>query len=454
MTHRDEVKQHWRAGVAGTLVVLAVSICWYARDMALAYGWLRVDALSAWFLALVAIGFGTIIVQGEQRVRPGYMLAVACVSFAMATTSLPFIALGVPLATLSFTVVAAPNHRRDAMLWGIAGASLLLGYGTLFARGISHYNGANPGGALLSTGFWCTLLGTLAALLALLRHHTPLIVMRVFAPAWLYPLMRLYSLGEWQIEWSVATLLLGGALAGWCTFATLAEPRPPQRMARSSVAVLAGALAGVGLGSGAGIVAACYGLLCYVVLLAGERRNDWAGAHPFSAAFVASWMLSGASLAGGAGMLAGVFWLAVLLAGLGWALWGAAPSGPWLGVASFGLGIGAPLLARALLAPVAGQLAGGLSPYGDMSVWPWVGMAATDAAQTPVASWPVIAAALLLLVLLAFLALALRLRPASPVTEEIPASAATIAALHEHVPWLALLRGAPASTEGTGDEPR
>ncbi len=332
----------------------------------------------------------------------------------------------------------------------------MLGYSTLFLRGVLYYDAANASGALVSAGFWFVLLGIVAALFALLRDGTPFAA-RAFAPVWLYLLVRLYSLGEWNPAWTLATLLVGGTLAGWCALAALAGQHPRRRAAYRSVAALAGALVGIGLGSGAGIVAACYALLGYLVLLAAERSKDWpvavSGAMPFGALFAASWMLIGASMAGGAAVLASVLWLAALLGGLGWALWGASPAGRAPGVASAGLGIGAPLLVRTLLGPVAGQLAGGLSPYGDFSTWPWVGLAATHAAQTPVASWPVIAAALLLLVVLAFLALVARSRPALPATQQAHAGEAALAELYEHVPWLALLLGAPASSGGTGDEP-
>lgn len=355
MPHWDRLKRQYRMVFPGILVLLALALCWYVRGAPFEYGLFRIDALSAWLFAIIILGFSTAFWQNKGNEHPTLFLSVACLLLSVLTSFILFISLALLLAGLGFARTPQASSWRARPLWVGAGVCIFLGYGALFARGIVRYTDANPGGALVNAAFWCTLAGTLMALLALLPGRAPRAA-RAFAPAWLYPLVRLYSLGEWQIGWSLAALLLGGVLAGWCALAALAEPRLLRRAALRSVAVLAGALAGVGLGSSAGIIAACYALLCYAVLLAGEQRSAGAGAHPFSAAFVAGWMLIGASMAGGAGVLAGLLWLAALLAGLGWAVWGAQPGGRALGAASLGLGVGAPLLVRALLAPVAGQL--------------------------------------------------------------------------------------------------
>ena len=95
-------------------------------------------------------------------------------------------------------------------------------------------------------------------------------------------------------------------------------------------------------------------------------------------------MLIGASVAGGVALLAGVAWLAALLHGLTVALWnGAVPAAarrPLLvaGATSVVLGVGAPPIVRLLILPVVEQLQGGLTPFGDLNIWPWVGVAASD----------------------------------------------------------------------------
>ncbi|MFN8501572.1 hypothetical protein [Kouleothrix sp.] len=243
----------------------------------------------------------------------------------------------------------------------------------------------------------------------------------------------------------------------------------------SASALAAGALAGLGLGTNAGAAAACYAALCYLLLVAGLAPPAWLGraaplaptelgtwlpwlfssAFPFAAPFAAAWMLIGASMAGGAALLAGALWLAALLGGLVGALWGPPADAAGLhrpvALASALVGIGAPLVLRGPIEPVVAQLQGGLSLYGDVNVWPWVGLAAADAAHVPVATWPSIALALLMLVLCALVYTCARLGtstpavPSAPVAEAAPAgSGAALRTLRDDVPWLALVLG-PAS---------
>ena len=183
-------------------------------------------------------------------------------------------------------------------------------------------------------------------------------------------------------------------------------------------------------------------------------------------AAVAAWMLMGASVAGGVALLAGVAWLVALLHGLASALWDRAEPvlapRPLLfaGVASVVLGVGAPPIARLLILPVVAQLQGGLTPFGELNVWPWVGVAASDSAHTQVTTLPSIAIALLMLVLSALVYVVVRLREfgraeADQATEqpmaEVPGSA-LLSYLRAEVPWLGGLLGAhPRSQRQPGD---
>ena len=189
-------------------------------------------------------------------------------------------------------------------------------------------------------------------------------------------------------------------------------------------------------------------------------------AIPLTAPFVAAWMLMGASVAGGVALLAGVAWLVALLHGLAVALWnGAAPSAthrPLLvaGILSGVLGVGAPPIVRLLILPIVAQLQGGLTPFGDLNIWPWVGVAASDAAHTQVTTLPSIAIALLMLVLSALVYVVARLRvfrraevapPSEPLAAAVPASA-LLSYLRDEVPWLGGLLGAhPRSQRQPGD---
>src|SRR6185503_11553786 len=80
------------------------------------------------------------------------------------------------------------------------------------------------------------------------------------------------------------------------------------------------------------------------------------------------------------------------------------------GITSIVLGVGAPPIARLLILPVVAQLQGGLTPFGDLNIWPWVGVATSDSAHTQVTTLPSIAIALLMLVLTALVYVVARLR--------------------------------------------
>ncbi len=393
---------------------------------------------------------------------------------------------------LRYVVTAAPGL--------LAATCLLIGYGTLALRGALRYDDRLAGVALDSFVFWFVLLAAvLNAQFSMLNSQFPSHVNDLLRIAWLYPLVRLYSLGPWNDGWSFATLLLGGAAALWSATSALTHPHEPARSARIIVSYLGLTLAGLGLGTSAGIAAGCYGMLAYLVLIRrsatggqpdtlepGQPRaaddqdlgNDgwttamsWlvSGAVPLTAPFVAAWMLVGAAAAGGVTLLAGVAWLVTLLNALTTAMSHAprpaARQSLAVGAAlSVVLGVGSAPLVRWLIAPVVAQLQGGLTPYGDINVWPWVGLAASDSAHRQVTSLPSIAVAALMLVLSALVYLVARLRDiravapqAAGVVEAVrPATQPDPETLLRHllaeVPWLGGAPGpAPDGEEQRGD---
>jgi hypothetical protein len=411
---------------------------------------------------------------------------------------------------------AARIIRRAALAApGLLAAScLLLGYGALELRGAARYDDRIAGMALDSFAFWFVLLAAAIACSPLfhpansdesraieqsagLSHPSArgrfgeigIVEIGLLRCAWLYPLARLYSLGPWNSGWSYATLLLGGALALWCASSGLAQPGLVRRNAYLQSIYLALALAGLGLSTSAGVAAACFGILAYLALnigagdvgLGAEDESDlspaiahlpsatllpWllSSAIPLTAPFVAAWMLIGASVAGGVALLAGVTWLVALLHGLAVALWsGSAPvqaRRPLLaaGAASLLLGVGAPLIVRALIQPAVAQLQGGLTPYGDVNIWPWVGLAASDSAHTQATTLPSIAIALLMLVLSAIVYVVARLRQLRGAGSQRQAAEARMPAatllrsIRDEVPWLGGLLGSkPRSQRQPGD---
>jgi hypothetical protein len=509
------------------LALGALALLWRVRDTPLALGaFVRFDALSAFFLFALFGGSALALAARPTSFSPrwlGPVAAAGALALAYSTTLTLVIAcayLALALLTLDWQALAAedrqaaPANRVLRVLRRVvqvapnllAATCLLLGCGALALRGAARYDDRVAGAALDSFAFWFVLLAAVIPLIPFIplpsvenqasrSSNQPALGARFFYFAWLYPLARLYSLGPWNSGWSFAALLLGGALALWCAGAALLQPDVVARNARIQSIYLALALAGLGLSNSAGVVAACYGVLTYLLLCVGHE--DWglasrqeepsqppsitppkaalvpqppspdllpwllSSALPLTAPFVAAWMLIGASVAGGVALLAGLAWLVALLHGLTLALWnGAAPARRPLWIAggvSVVLGVGAPPIARLLILPVVAQLQGGLTPFGDLNIWPWVGVAASDSAHTQVTTLPSIAIALLMLVLAALVYVVARLRQLSraelPVNQpDAPVPASMLRYLRDQVPWLGGLLGAnPRSQRHPGD---
>ncbi len=349
-------------------------------------------------------------------------------------------------------------------------------------RGALRYDARTAGAALDGFAFWFVLL---AAVIPAIDHRPPTtddqtknkeqrtknkkthpftaspLLLQI---AWLYPLARLYSLGPWNSGWSFAALLLGGGVGLWAALAAFARPGERRRLTLLSCQGMA--LAGFGLSSGAGVAAGCYAMLAYLVLALQPTTDDrrpttddpqldspahpltrspahWllSGAIPFTAPFVAAWMLVGASVAGGVTLLAGAAWLAMLLNGLAAAL----------ARDTLAHDEQRPLLVAALIQPVVEQLQGGLTPYGDVNIWPWIGLASVGSARAQVTTLPSIAVAALMLVLTALVYLIARLRDTWARADTAAAAAShpaeLLASLRAEVPWLAALGPRPADEE-------
>ena len=526
--------KHWPALLAGGLALGALALLWRVRDTPLALGaFVRFDALSAFFLLALFGGSALELAARPTRFSPRWLrpataagalalaysttltLAIACAYLALALLTLDWQALALPAADRQATpatrVMRALRRAVPVAPSLLSAGCLLLGCGALALRGAARYDDRTAGAALDSFAFWFVLLAAVIPLIPLSRAEnqessiTNQLVLgaRFFHFAWLYPLARLYSLGPWNSGWSFATLLLGGALALWCAGEALVRPDVIVRNAKIQSIYLALALAGLGLSNSAGLAAACYGVLAYLVLYVGQ--GDWgagssrdeelsyrasitppgaalvphpaspnllpwllSSALPLTAPFVAAWMLIGASVAGGVALLAGVAWLVALLHGLTVALWNDATPAPArrplrvAGAVSVVLGVGAPPIVRLLILPVVALLQGGLTPFGDLNIWPWVGVAASDSNHTQVATLPSIAIALLMLVLTALVYVVARLReirraeqpgeqPGEQPAAAVPAST-LLSYLRDEVPWLGGLLGAnPRSQRHPGD---
>lgn len=469
---------HWLPLLGGLALV------WQVRDTPWTpLAFVRVDGLSAFFLllALLALALETAPLR-----RPGPALALLLPAFCL-TGLLPIALVYLGLALLEPGVRRLISaHRATTRLEGlrragtqtleafaplIAAICLLLGYGALTLQGAVSYDQRSAGVALSSLPFWFVLLAAVVPLLPLgPTSNGPLAF--VARLAWFYPLLRLYSLGPWNSGWSFAVLLLGGAAALWAAVDTVLSPDVVQRTNRARACLLALGLAAFGLSSGAGLAAGCYCALAALLIQSapedpahlqavtqGAEQSDptddtstplpttqtsllassWllTPAMPLGAPFVAIWLVVGAAVAGGVSALAGVAWLAALLLALAPTLHTTPPTDRRMGGLSLVLGVGAPLMLLLAVEPLILQLQGGLTPYGDIVIWPWVGLATLDAARTQVAGLPSLAVAGLMLVLSALAYLVGRLYAWSPADNpQSPPPAGLLEQLRHEVPWL------------------
>lgn len=473
----DILVARWPALLLGTAALASAALLWLVRETPLQLlPWIRIDGLGGFFMVVTCAALALAVWPARSRIDSlRALLAAGTLALAYGATILPIVALlygvvgaleaaGRPTSSApdlglnrASALVRGAGRRLQAAVVAVAFGSLLVGYGALALDGALAYDDRTAGAALSGFGFWFVLLAAAIPLSPLAAPPAGSFAPLILRLAWLYPLVRLYSLGPWNLGWALAALLLGGALALWSSGRALAAPASDAWRALAGQAFGGLALAAVGLGSGAGIAAACYLMLAGALLDAWERGapGDGAGwrlvdALPLAAPFVGLWMLIGAAVAGGVVALAGAAWLAGLLLGLRLVIGGVdggTPGRAWL---SLGLGISAPLLVLALAEPAIAQLQGGLTPFGDVVVWPWVGLATLDAGSRQTAVLPSVAVAGLMLVLVALVYLVARARQQLGPPAEAGADAPDVpdgraarlrGLLRREVPWLDGLSG-------------
>lgn len=233
-------------------------------------------------------------------------------------------------------------------------------------------------------------------------------------PYWLFPLLRSYAAGPWP-AWSTLLPLLSGAAAIWAARDALVSADAAFRRERILACLLATALGCASLGSAVGVagtlwIVALHGLLVGISDGTGQPMQGVGS----GAIALALWWAAAAAAAAGAFLLAAMVGLAGLTvifalissphvpAPAGWA----ARVVGTLSLTSAVLVM--PVVTRFAAVPVVDQLDPGLTPFGLLDVWPWIGVGALDAAHRRVAilAGPVVA--MLALVLLAAIWLLLR----------------------------------------------
>lgn len=414
-------------------LLAGLALAWAVRDAPLepgvAQGLLRADALSA-LLVVVAALFGLAELGSGNAARPLRTALAAALLAGSALQGHLLVGAGLLLA-----VALLVARRREQLPMLLAPALLASAGLALIGLRAGEWRYALAGAGLNSLSFAALLLAALLGagaqrlVSARLTASEPLIALGSLGA-----LLRLFGLGPWNTGWLVGALLLGGALALWAAWRAASEP-PAEVAAWLGRYICGLVLVGAGLGSGAGLTLAGYALLVWPLLQLGlgtdsleqadqsaARWSLWllSGAVPFSASFVAAWMGVAAAAAGQVTLLAVVLWAAALLAALAVARLAheqqassetprLLPQATVAATLSMALGIGSPAVVAGLMAPLVAQLQGGLTPFGELGLWPWAGILALDAARQPVAGLPSFAAALLMLVLAALCWVVLRL---------------------------------------------
>lgn len=346
-------------------------------------GFIVIDGLSC--LVLITAGLLMFTMPAHWR-RLGQLAALG---IAILSGHLAGVAMG-----LLVTLIVSERWRERG-----AGLALAAGYGLIGWLASSwHVNASGDG--LNSLSFILLLAG--AAIAAGILDLTtskrgpfePLATLAGIAAV-----LRLFSVGSWNLGWQLAMLLVGGMLAistAWRA-ATATEPLETEEWLQRSLSGLA--LTVTGCASPAGVTAA--GLLLLQLTFrrlaqptAGTAAwAGWllAGAVPGTLGFVAFWSASAAAMAAGVPVLAIVVWATALLCMLaasrhmqGPGRWSSAASA----LAGLVLGLAAPALARWLLRPLSDHLQGGLTPYGTIEPWGWAGLLALDSGAHTAATAP------------------------------------------------------------------
>lgn len=479
-----------RAGLSLLYLLLigaATWLTWRVYDLPLVLttwgGYARADSLSAFFsLLTLLVGCARLLVREQHPLAT--LLMVLVLLLAYNTSSLLVVATGYLLVTgidawvqLSgraaldtgspppdgrstrrmnrqtrpSTFAGFRAERYAQVIWALLPCLCLwLAYSAVWDQsGTWRYTAPATGAALSSFVFWFALLATIIGVGA----RAPGVVNGIasgvasLAPpgllltlAWFYPLIRLYSLGQWNLGWHLATLLLGGAGTLWAAWHALTAAPREQRAPLLVYVQFGLALTGIGLGTGAGIAAGCYALIVAVLLALGLNRpasrtpttaaptaqraalqSRWAlwllsGAIPLTAPFVSAWLALSAAAAGGVLLLAGCIWLAMLMSTIAVARRAGAHPDPALRTrlmlaagASGVLGVTSPSVVQFVLRPIVRQLQGGLTLFGEVVLWPWGGLLTLDSARQEVAALPSMTIVALMLILGALAWLLLRL---------------------------------------------
>ncbi len=280
----------------------------------------------------------------------------------------------------------------------------------------------------------------------------------VLRPLWLFPLLQSLEAGPWPVGLALAAQLAGAVAAVAAAIEAFAAPDQARRYERMLASLLSMALVCVALNTAPGVAGALWALCAHGWLLLGMGRRDRQAAALLWL-FVPVWWTAGASAAAGGFLAAAALLFAGILLALVSLLGRTTMTGQSAASTSLRpsaatpvavaatavlLMLFAPVVTRFVALPVIDQLGAGLTAFGLLEVWPWIGLGIQNAGHRRVAAVPGVALVPLLGVVAAGLWLLLRaVGRAAPVPLSLQAEQQTspLDLVRDRVWWARTRRG-------------
>jgi len=243
----------------------------------------------------------------------------------------------------------------------------------------------------------------------------------ILRPLWLFPLLQSLEAGPWPVGLALVAQLAGAMAAVAAALEAFVARDQARRHERTLASLLSMALVCVALNTAPGVAGALWALCAHGWLLLGMGRRDLPAAVLWL--FVPVWWAAGAAAAAGgflaaaALLFAGIILALVSLLGRTTMTGQSASATPLRPSAATPVAVTAtavllmlfaPVVTRFVALPVIDQLGAGLTAFGLLEVWPWIGIGIQDAGHRRVAAVPGVALVPLLGVVAAGLWLLLR----------------------------------------------
>ncbi len=245
-------------------------------------------------------------------------------------------------------------------------------------------------------------------------------------PFWLLSLLRSLENGPWPLAWTLFVPLVGSVAALVAAAQAMTARECENSVERLLAAVALWALACIGVNTTLGVVAALWVMLAHSLLLVFLWKRERTPRLLIGCLlFVAGWWTVAALAGAKAFLLAGLVWLAGAAltwasfvrtnapardeSNVFWRRWSAAVSATLAATVLIPLALFSGLVTRTVGLRIADGLGAGLTAFGLVDTWSWIGVGALDAARQRVGLLPIVPLTLLWLVVLAVIWLAARL---------------------------------------------